>query len=154
MSGYTYRHSGDIWEDDSYDGSGSHYNATATLHGLRRFSESLPGIKIVLLDDVPSGEALNIKSLLRAHRFGRADLSGLETAAAQAQRQVYEPGLMAFAQETENTVYVPFLKDLCGPSRCPLFEGETLLFRDGDHLSQAAVADLTGSARLLLQSFL
>ena len=154
MSGYTYRHSGDIWEDEGYDGSGSNYNSTATLHGLSRFCESLPGIKVVLLDDVPSGDALNIKSLLRAHRFGRADLSGLEVARAIEQRQIYEPGLKAFAQETENAVYVPFLKDLCGPARCPLFEGETLLFRDGDHLSGAAVTELTGSARLLLQEFL
>ncbi len=154
MRGYTYRHTGDIWEDESYDGSGSDYNATATLHGLQRFSERLPGIRIVLLDDVPSGEALNIKSMLRAHKFGRADLSGLDARVANEQRSVYEPGFMALAATHANTSYVPILAGLCGPSRCPLFAGETLMFRDGDHLSKAGALKLRDSARTLLQQFL
>lgn len=154
MTGYTYRHSGDIWEDDGYDGGGSDYNATATLQGLRRFAEHLPDVRIVLLDDVPSGEVLNIRSLLRAHRFGRADLSGLDAAIARDQRRVYEAAFSALAAASDNVSYVPILETLCGPSHCPLFDGETLVFRDGDHLSAAAALNLTADARRLLEQSL
>lgn len=156
MTGYTYRHEGHVWEDAGYDGSGTAYNQTATINGIRQLAERLPEIQIVLLDDVPTGETLHIKSQLRAFRFGHTELSvsGLERAEADAQRRTYETAFSNLAAAVFQIDYYPIHAALCGEVLCPLFDGDTLLFRDGDHLSFQGALNLNEEAKSLLQGFL
>lgn len=151
MTGYTYRTSGDIWVDDGYEGQGSAYNATATLNGLRRLARRLPGRRIVLLDDVPAGDALHLPTQARRLLFGHEVTLGLPRAEADAQRASYAPAFEKLAAGHEQILYEPILAGLCGPDICPLYDGDTLLFRDGDHLSHKGALRLTGAATGLLR---
>jgi len=85
-------------------------------------------------------------------RFGVRP-QGLARAESDSQRQAYEPLLMAISSLYGNVNYESVFRDLCGTAFCPLFDGETLLFRDGDHLSregalvlQARMQELLGSS--------
>uniref|UniRef100_UPI003B515CA6 acyltransferase family protein n=1 Tax=Roseovarius indicus TaxID=540747 RepID=UPI003B515CA6 len=151
MTGYTYRTEGDIWTDDGYEGQGTAYNPTATLNGLRRLAQRLPDRRIVLLDDVPAGDALHLPTQARRLLFGHDVTLGLPRATADAQRATYAPAFERLARQSDQILYAPLLASLCGPEICPLFDGETLLFRDGDHLSHQGALRLTGAARDLLQ---
>ena len=136
MTGYTYRHAGDVWVDAEYDGSGTRYNGVATRNGIARLAARFPDRQIVLLDDFPSGSELHMRDQLRHMRLGEARAEmGLPTQERDAQRASYEPVLADLAAELPNLHYKPVFQSLCGPERCALFDGDTLLFRDGDHLS-------------------
>lgn len=153
LTGYTYRHNGTIWVDDGYDGSGTAYNPIATRNGLRRLAAALPDRQIVLLDDVPTGEALHIPTQLRTQRFGllQTDQIGLPTAERDAQRRQFEPALQAVADEVSTISYQRIFDGLCDASLCPLFDGDTLLYRDGDHLSYQGALRLTPVLQHLLE---
>lgn len=153
LTGYTYRHAGDIWLDAGYDGSGSAYNVTAAKNGLRRLSEALPNIQIVLLDDIPSGPDLHFSSQLRSLRFGPEKIFGMNRSEADIQRAAYEPVLRQISKDITNISYEPFFVDICGETLCPLMEGENLLFRDGDHLSWYGALRLTNKATELLSTY-
>ena len=151
MTGYTYRTSGDVWVDDGYEGQGSAYNATATLNGLRRLARRLPGRRIVILDDVPAGEALHLPTQARRLLFGHEVTLGLPRAEADTQRASYAPAFENLAAGHEQILFEPILATLCGPEICPLYDGDTLLFRDGDHLSLQGALRLTPAAEDLLR---
>ncbi|MEQ8897119.1 MAG: acyltransferase family protein [Roseovarius sp.] len=150
MTGYTYRTSGDIWVDDGYEGQGSAYNATATLNGLRRLARRLPGRRIVILDDVPAGDALHLPTQARRLLFGHEVTLGLPRPEADAQRAIYAPAFQDLAASHDQILFEPLLASLCGPALCPLYDGDTLLFRDGDHLSHKGALRLTSAAEDLL----
>ncbi|WP_370191583.1 acyltransferase family protein [Qipengyuania sp.] len=153
MTGYTYRHRGTIWVDKDYNGEGTAYNRIATLNGLRRLAEALPGRRIVILDDVPTGDALHMPTQLRVQRFGLkpTDEMGLPKTESDEQRATYEPDLRRLASSTDRIAYRPVFVSLCDAVRCPLFDGDTLLFRDGDHLSKEGAMKLKGAARRMLE---
>lgn len=150
LTGYSYRHNGAVWVDEEYDGSGAAYNETATRNGFLRLAERLPDRQIVLLDDIPSGTELHIRHQLRQMRLGNTDNMGLNVAARDAQKAIYEPILIDLAAQAPNLHYRQLFLDLCDEEHCPLFDGDTLLFRDGDHLSWEGALRLTGTARDLL----
>ena len=153
MTGYTYRHEGDVWKDAGYDGTGSAYNKTATVNGIRRLAEQLPDRRIILLDDVPSGEQLHLRSNIRLLRFGHGDLSGMPPAEAKRQRATYEPYFKDLAARHDRIHYHEIFNTLCGETVCPLFAGQTLLFRDGDHLSFKGALRMTERAQALFSTF-
>lgn len=152
MTGYTYRHSGDVWVDDGYDGSGSKYNHLATINGLARLAARFPDRQIVLLDDVPSGKALHLRDQLRRLRFDRDAVLTMPRADYEIQRAVYVPALVELAERIENLHYRTVFDSLCGSDSCPLFDGKVLLFRDGDHLSHEGALRLTSGAESLLKN--
>lgn len=154
MTGYSYRHEGDIWKDSGYDGNGSAYNAEATLNGLRKLAKRLPNKRIVLLDDIPTGSALDVKTQIRRLRFGHADVLGLAPAEAAKQRDIYDAAFRSLAASTYNLRYYRMFDSLCGPALCPLFAGDTLLYRNGDHLSHMGALHLQDDAKRLLETFL
>jgi len=154
MTGYSYRHEGDMWQDDSYDGSGSAYNVQATIGGLRRLAERLPGRRIVLLDDVPSGTGLDLSTQIRLVRFGHMDAAGLSRREADSQRLTYVPHLTELAAENSAIEFFPFFENLCGAELCPLFDEEVILYRNGDHLSLDGALRHIGRAQILLRTFI
>ncbi len=77
---------------------------------------------------------------------------GLPAEDYRQQRATYEATLLGIAADLPNVTYWPVFVDLCDEQFCPLFDGETLLFRDGDHLSWEGALKLTHEARELLQS--
>ncbi|SFM16787.1 acyltransferase family protein [Shimia aestuarii] len=151
LTGYTYRHQGGIWVDDEYDGSGAEYNKSAVEHGMARLARLFPDRKIILLDDVPTGSALHIRDQLRRMKAGRSAEFGLPEEDYKAQRTQYEDILKGIAADLPNVIYQPLFGVLCNDRLCPLFDGETLLYRDGDHLSWKGALRLTPNARDLLQ---
>lgn len=151
MTGYTYRHQGKIWVDEEYDGSGTTYNSSAIRRGIARLSNRFPERQLVLLDDVPTGSALHIRDQLRRMKAGNSVEFGLPAEDYDAQRALYEGFLEDIAAQLPNVYYWPIHSSLCGEFLCPLFEGETLLYRDGDHLSWEGALRLTPNARELLQ---
>ncbi len=152
MTGYTYRYQGQIWVDAEYDGSGAGYNATATRNGLERLASLFPDRQILILDDVPTGEELHIRDQLRWTRSRNFTVLGLPAHEYLAQRATYETILASIAEELPNVRYSPVYADLCNEHLCPLFDGETLLFRDGDHLTWEGALRLRHVARDLLTS--
>jgi peptidoglycan/LPS O-acetylase OafA/YrhL len=151
MTGYTYRHAGRIWFDEDYDGSGSDYNTRATLAGLRRLAERFPDRTIVLLDDVPTGSALHTPELARMLFHGHPLPEGLPLEEAQAQRNTYDPYFRQMAEEAHNIMYAPIFLALCNESVCPLMKGQTIIFRDGDHLSAEGALLLSELARGVIE---
>ena len=69
-----------------------------------------------------------------------------------AQRAIYEPVLMELAARMENIEYRQIFLDLCGSDVCPLFDGDTLLYRDGDHLSWQGALALKDDAAVLFDA--
>jgi hypothetical protein len=151
MTGITYRHDGQIWVDENYDGSGVSYNVTATRNGLLRLASHFAERQILLLDDEPTGGDLHIRDQLRRMRIG--NLSDLSLAAEDysSQRATYEAILFNIATELHNARYRPVFTNLCDEQFCPLFDGKTLLYRNGDHLSWEGALGLTANARGLLK---
>ncbi|WP_161555723.1 SGNH hydrolase domain-containing protein [Mangrovicoccus ximenensis] len=140
VSGSTYRHSGDVWTDADYDGSGTAYNPVAMANGLARLAGMFPDRQFVLLDDVPTGHMQDLRTAVRAIRFGHVDdwsRTGIGAGEESAQRALYEPVLTAVAAAHANVTYQPVFAGLCGERTCPLFDGTTPLYRDGDHLGPA-----------------
>ena len=135
FSGHTYRHTGHVLVDDDYDGTGAAYNAKATRNGLIMLAKRFPDRQFILLDDVPAGDALHVRSQLRLMKFEPETVLGLPYETYQTQRQTYEPHLIKLASTVSNLHYRPVFNTLCTQELCPLFSGETLLYRDGDHLS-------------------
>lgn len=150
MTGYTYRHNGDVWVDEDYEGSGTSYNATATRNGLARLAIRFPERRIILLDDVPSGAALYMRDNLRRLRFDDFSELGLPMTEYAEQRSAYESILVDIADKFPNVQYRPLFQSICDERLCPLFEGQTLLYRDGDHLSWQGALKLVDTARDLL----
>jgi reverse gyrase len=150
MTGYTYRHKGDVWVDDEYEGSGTAYNATATRNALARFAMRFSKLRIILLDDVPSGSALYMRDNLRRLRFDDFSKLGLPLTDYAEQRSGYERVLLDIADKFPNVQYRPLFQNICNERLCPLFDGKTLLFRDGDHLSWKGALKLVDAARDLL----
>lgn len=150
MTGYTYRHEGYVWVDEGYDGSGTDYNVTATKNGFERLVDHFPERRIVVLDDVPAGEDLHIRNQLRQMRYGDLENIGLSAQEFHTQRETYEPILMEISERFSNVHYVPMFSNMCERELCSLFDGETLLFRDGDHLSWEGSLRLRPTARQML----
>lgn len=152
FTGYTYRHAGMVLADDNYDGSGSAYNPKAATEGLVRLAARLQNRRIILLDDVPTGEGLHIRAQLRLMRFNVDQVGGLTRLESEEQRQAYEPYLIEAANRVENLQYRPFFRDMCGAEICDLFDGDVLLYLNGDHLSWNGSLRLTNRAIELLSS--
>ena len=153
MTGYTYRFEGDVWLDERYDGSGASYNQTATLNGLIRLSRMFPDREIVLLDDVPSGSEMHIRDQIRRVNFEGLSKLGLPVEAYQKQRASYEPFFEKLAQDTPNIFYRPVASKLCDAQLCRLFDGDTLLYNDGDHVKPVGALKLSEPIRDLLAEF-
>lgn len=158
VTGGSYRTSGGVWTDDAYDGSGSAYNPIATRRALRKLTTELPGVRLVLLDDVPTGLSLHIKEHIRSLWFKGAAFSELHTVIkglprdmADAQRATYEPLLLELSRNVDLIDYYPVFSDLCGEAFCPLFKDDVLIFRDGDHLSFSGALMLEGQAADMLR---
>ncbi|MEQ9067433.1 MAG: SGNH hydrolase domain-containing protein, partial [Gimesia chilikensis] len=66
------------------------------------------------------------------------------------QRSGYERVLLDIADKFPNVQYRPLFQNICNERLCPLFDGKTLLFRDGDHLSWKGALKLVDAARDLL----
>ena len=150
-TGYTYRHHGSVWVDDAYDGSGAAYDARALQHGLERFAAALPGRRIVVLDDVPTGRLLHRFARARAIATGIEAQPGLPRADYAAERATYEPVLRAVAAEAANLDYRPIFEELCGPDWCRMTNAQGRpMFRDGDHLSVEGAASLEPEIEALM----
>lgn len=145
VTGKSYRDAPRIYVDAQYDGSGAAYDPTAFRHALTRLVEMFPNRQFVLLDDVPTGPALDINSYARVVFAGRQPAIGLPLSEEEAQRATYEPILEGVAANHRNVRYLAVFKKLCGPSLCPLFLNGTPLYRDGDHLSRFASERLSGA---------
>ena len=148
MTGESYRHEGRIWLDGGYDGTGTAYNPTATANGLTRFAKTFPDVRIVLLDDIPTGNELDLRTHARLLLYGdneHLSVLGLPAKEERRQRATYEPRLQELAAALPNVEYQSIYKPLCGPEFCPLYQGETRLYRDGDHLSHKGALKLTGT---------
>ena len=154
FTGYTYRYSGLVFLDDGYDGSGTAYNKTATLDGFRRLAERLPGVRIVLLDDVPSGHALHLPTQARLLRFGHEASAGLPRKEADRQRATYEPHFLRLAGEQPTIDYRRLFADFCSEGRCPLFKDGQAVYRNGDHLSVHGARLFVPRIQELMRSYL
>ncbi|MEO3414755.1 acyltransferase family protein [Roseovarius sp. CAU 1744] len=146
MTGYSYRHQGQIWRDEEYDGSGSAYNVNATVAGMDKFVRAFPELRIVLLDDIPTGDELDLRTHVRFLLYGNSHQMsrlGLDPAEERRQRDSYEPVLRALAARHGKVEYVSLFQELCTETSCPLFSGDTPLYRDGDHLSHDGALRLT-----------
>lgn len=143
-TGKSYRHEPQVYVDSEYDGSGVAYNPTALRHALDRLVKRFPKRQFILLDDVPSGERLDLSEYVRTHASGKADMNaGLPSVEADAERATYEPILRLVAATNGNVRYDPLLADLCGPKLCPLFlPGGLPIYRNGDHLSRYGSLEL------------
>jgi peptidoglycan/LPS O-acetylase OafA/YrhL len=142
-TGMSYRNVQEIEVDDSYDGSGTAYNPIALRHALSRLVEMFPDREFVILDDVPSGRAIDLKEYARTVYTGRPFAGGLSKAAADAQRVSYEAIMESLVATHQNVRYAPVLARLCGQDLCPLFRRDGVpIYRDGDHLSRYGSLDL------------
>ncbi len=150
-TGGNYRSRPRIYTDEGYDGSGAAYNPIAFHHALERFIKGFPDRNFIILDDVPTGEALHPREYARVlYASGSPPVPGLPRASADAQRASYEPILKAVAEANRNVVYVPVLRRLCGPDICPLFlQDGVLRYRDGDHLSRRGSESLAPALEVL-----
>lgn len=152
LTGYTYRHSGTIMVDDQYDGSGSAYNPTAIKNGLTRLAARYPDREIILLDDIPTGREVHIRARLRLMRFNLVPVEGMPLSEYHAQKALYEPYLIEIANTVDNIEYWPFFDAVCYDEFCPLFDGDVLLYSNGDHISWKGALRLTDQAVELLSS--
>ncbi|WP_308916206.1 acyltransferase family protein [Jannaschia sp. LMIT008] len=115
-------------------------NAAVFVRSLDRLARALPDRRIVLLDDIPSGEVLDLRTYVRHAMLRGADPEGavLDRDAVVAQRARYVPLLEDVAARHANVAFRPVLRGFCAsPAGCSLFmaDGRTPLYRDGDHLS-------------------
>jgi peptidoglycan/LPS O-acetylase OafA/YrhL len=142
-TGRSYRNVQEVEVDDSYDGSGTAYNPIALRHALNRLVEMFPDREFVVVDDVPSGSAIDLKEYARTIYSGRTSDGGLSKAVADTQRASYEPVMEGLVASHQNVRYAPILARLCGPHLCPLFRRDGVpIYRDGDHLSRYGSLDL------------
>jgi peptidoglycan/LPS O-acetylase OafA/YrhL len=113
---------------------------------VRRFPDRL----FILLDDVPTGEALSPRQNARQIFARGRPSAGLPRAAADTQRATYEPALRAVAGGNANVRYVPLLAILCGERFCPASDmAGRPIYQDGDHLSAHGAALLAPRLRAL-----
>jgi peptidoglycan/LPS O-acetylase OafA/YrhL len=153
-TGYSYRHHGDLWTDEDYDGTGTAYNAKALRHGLDRLVTGFPDRRFLLLDDVPSGEVLDLRSAVRILWYDpdrSRDEIGLPATDYARQRKEWEPILADLSMRHDNVAYKPIFKAFCDPDLCPLFVNGQPMFRDGDHLSQAGAERLIPELQVLMR---
>ncbi len=154
ITGATYRHSGDTWFDADLSDRDEQTNRRAFLTGLERLANIFPERRFILLDDVPSGDALDLKTHMRSLLFQVSDTQeqiGFLTDAYTAQRAIYEPLLIQSANAHSNMFYRPLFLSLCGPDICPLFKDNEPVFRNGDHLSLQGALLLKHDTQNLLQ---
>lgn len=139
-TGRSYRYAGTVFMDAGYDGSGVDYAPHALVNGLGALAARLPDRQIVLLDDIPSDDRLDLRSWRRMALW-RPDLltkgAGLPRAEADAQRATWEPILRGIAARLPNVEYAPVFTEFCAPDLCSLFGPEGPRYRNGDHLSAA-----------------
>jgi peptidoglycan/LPS O-acetylase OafA/YrhL len=154
VTGQSYKREQALAIDEGYDGSGAAYSPIAFRHALQRFVEAFPDRRIILLDDIPAGKALDLREYARVlYTTGSTPSAGLSRATADAQRASYEPILKSLAAANSNVAYVPVLWRLCGARLCPMFRPDgLLLYRDGDHLSRAASERLAPALEVLFGS--
>lgn len=133
----TYRHKGTQFTDDKYDGSGLAYNPVALRNALDRLAERYPDRRIVLIDDVPSGNAIFVKHFIRGIIARGEAKSALPRAVADEQQKSYMPVLEAVAADHANVRVHRLLTDaVCDDRWCTLFDGDrNMKFVDGDHVS-------------------
>jgi peptidoglycan/LPS O-acetylase OafA/YrhL len=155
-TGRSYRDDPTVFIDDEYDGSGLGYSALSLDHALDRLAQAFPDRHFVFLDDVPAGRTLDVKGYVRTFAVtGKAPLAGLPRSEADAQREHYEPALIAFAARHPNVTYARVFAELCGPDICPLFDADGRpIFRDGDHLSNVGAMTLAPGMKRVLATML
>ncbi|MGV6820480.1 MAG: acyltransferase family protein [Parvularcula sp.] len=153
FTGYTYRHQGTVLVDKQSGHGKISDNPKAVMAGLERFAEGFPDRQFIVLDDVPSGNALYLRHYARSVMVPwRAPLRGLPAKEAIAQHASYSEYLEALAAAQTNMAYRPVLDSLCGPVLCPLFDGQGRpVFRDGDHLSATGAEGLAPRLSALFQ---
>ncbi len=81
ITGSTYRHQGDVWFDPDQVDTSDQTNRSVTITGLTRLAAMFPERHFVLLDDVPSGYALDLK-----HTHGRCYLGPIDVKTVSALR--------------------------------------------------------------------
>lgn len=153
LTGDSFRHRGTLWYDAAYDGSGTAYNRIATRNGLTRLFTTFADRRFILLDDVASGNALDLKS--QARRIWRSGQGSMAAAAMdradyQAQRDAYEPLLKELAATHPNVTYEPLFTTLCDDMACRLMRNGQPVWRNGDHLSATGAMLLEPQFRDLL----
>lgn len=135
----TYRHKGTQFTDDRYDGRGFAYNPVALRHALDRLAERYPDRRIVLIDDVPSGNEIFVKHFIRGLVARGEAKSALPRVVADEQQRSYMPILEGVAADHANVSVHRLLTDaVCDERWCTLFDADrNLKFVDGDHVSSA-----------------
>jgi len=150
----TYRHTGTIFADAQYDGTGLAYNPKALRHALDRLVERFPDRRFVFLDDAPSGRDIFVKHYVRAMVAHGQAPARIPFTEAQQQQEAYLPILQAVAASHDNVRVAPVLtRSVCDAQQCSLFTPDGLLkFHDGDHLSDPYALRLTDKLGAALAS--
>ncbi|WP_370271349.1 acyltransferase family protein [Pseudooceanicola nitratireducens] len=147
-TGLSYRHKNPtVWIDADYDGSGVQYNRSAMRNGLDRLAKAFPTRRLILLDDVPTGDLLDLRTFERQTLYGNFERTvkaqgGILRIEAERQRTLYEDILTAVANEHDNIRYVPLFQSMCESEICPLFGKDGARYTDGDHISRRTSLDL------------
>jgi len=153
ITGRSYRDSPTIFVDEEYSGKGLADNPRSFADAMERLAVAFPDKLIVILDDVPFGRRLDMKSYVRAYAVaGTPPSPGIPTSEALAQRRVYDPALQQVDAAYANVIYRHPFDGLCGDSICPLFDAAgDPIFRDGDHLSRMGGLLLTDDMAAVLR---
>ena len=138
ITGRSYRDSPTIFVDEEYSGNGLADNPRSFADAMERLAEAFPDKLIVILDDVPFGRRMDMKSYVRAYAVaGKPPHPGIPASEALAQRRVYDPPLQLVDAAHANVIYRHPFDRLCDDRSCPLFDATgDPIFRDGDHLSR------------------
>ncbi|MEL6227836.1 MAG: acyltransferase family protein, partial [Pseudomonadota bacterium] len=158
LTGRTYRHTGDVWLDAKYDGTGTAYNPIATRRGLEKFMAALPERTFVFLGDVPTGASFDPTQAAR-HLFYSRDpgvaVSGISVKAYMDRSRTERQFLAMISRNPDLTGdarrhYEPIAQGICGSKRCPAFDGRVPIYRDGDHLSRSGAQRMIAPLREIL----
>lgn len=107
-----------------------------------------PQKRFVFLEDIPNSIVLGPNGLARAAYLNAAP-AVVPLAEYRAQLDRHRPLLSALAQ-APNAVTISVAQQLCGPKGCSGMDGDVLLFRDTDHLSEKGSLRMQGFFRDLL----
>jgi peptidoglycan/LPS O-acetylase OafA/YrhL len=148
-TGESFRHSGVVYIDDDYDGSGQAYNRISFQAGLKRLTEQFPDRRFIILDDYPSGKEFDLNRLMRILHFsgrsaaGLGDIGGMTQARFMADQAEYRP-LLDRVAEAGNVRVASLAETLCDEEYCYSERNGEILYRDGDHLTLVGAGKFTG----------
>ncbi len=141
------------FRDADYDGTGRAYNRVSLRRGLERLFEAFPHHTFVLLEDVPTGAALDPVAAARlAHVWGMDGIEyrmGLSRAAYEEQLASYRPILQQAVMHGRAEV-LPVVDALCDATRCPGWRNGKPIYKDDDHISDSGALLMTDVFRAAL----